>query len=87
MDDDPYQGDSYSCVARTQQMTQLPENAPSTLEGKVIPYYRKNTLKFNCSSEAEAESLWIDVQAAVEGLVANWKAIDFVVPAETVIIN
>ena len=87
MDSDPYQGDSYSCVASTQQMTELPINAATTLEGRVIPYYRKTTLKFNCRSAAQAEDLWEAVQDATSGLVANWKALSLVVPRETVIID
>jgi hypothetical protein len=87
MDDDPYQGDTFSCVARVQQMTELPANAATTLEGRVIPFYRKDTLLFQCSSAAEAESLWQSVQDNVQALSENWKASGLVVPLETVIIN
>lgn len=71
---DPYQGDSFECVASLQQMTELPEDVPMTLEGKVIPYYRKNICEFNCRSAEEADELWAAVIENVQILVSNYRA-------------
>jgi hypothetical protein len=76
MQDDPYQGDVFECVASVQQMTELPEDEPGTgQDGNMIPYYRTDTLLFHCRSTEEAEDLWEKVQADVKDLLQNFMAL------------
>jgi hypothetical protein len=82
---DPYQGDTFECVASVPQLSEIPEDAPATLEGRLIPYYRKDVCEFNCRSAEELAEVWAVIQTSTENLVTNLKAFALIQPEETVV--
>ncbi len=85
LDDDPLFGDLFECVASVHQLDEIgTEPVEDNGDGTSIPYYRSDELQFNCRSAAEAEDLWIKVQADVLDLVNNFNARDSLVEEETV---
>ena len=67
--------DRFECVASLQQMSLLPagEILTSTTE-KQIPYYRMDTVLFDCATASEAQRVWENVQSDVNSLVRQWNA-------------
>lgn len=85
MGDDAYMGDIFECVASLQQYFDLPINTPVSIEdGLVVPYYRTEVINFNCRSPAEADELWVEIQADVTDLVNNYAAFLTARESETV---
>jgi hypothetical protein len=84
---DPYIGDSYSCMASVPQLTELPANTPQLSGDKMVPFYRKNSMEFYCRSEQEAEELWEAIKADTETLVANFKSLERIKTTEGVLIS
>ena len=75
LNDDPYEGDIFECVASVQQMTELPKDA-ACIEGTlVVPYYRSKTMSHNAESLAAALELWEEIKEDVNDLVNNWQAL------------
>lgn len=77
LQDDLYCGDVFECVASVQQLNDLPENkAAYDDNGKLVPYYRTNTLVFNARTPLEAEELWDAIKDDTQDLARNWAALN-----------
>lgn len=87
MDDDGFIGDVFECIASVPQMSEIPEDAPVSVDGGNVPYFRTDVLTFNCRSEDEADDLWAKVKADVTDLVQNFRAAQRFETVETVTID
>lgn len=79
-----YSGDRWSVVASTQQMADLPPDAPVIEGDEQIPFYRKDTLVIDCRSPELREELWEKIQENVKDLLVNWLALENTELVETV---
>ena len=76
-EEDPYPGDRFECVASVHQLSTIPALDPEDPgESSQVPFYRTATLFFHCLSPDDAASLWEKVQADVNDLIVNFRAVD-----------
>jgi hypothetical protein len=76
-------GDTFSCVASVQQMTEIPADAPS----ESGPYFRLSQITFYARSEDHAVEAWQKIQEAVRDLARNTVAAQTLADVEEVIIT
>lgn len=79
-----YSGDRWSVVASTQQMADLPADAPVEEGEDYVPFYRKDTMVLDCRSPELREELWEKIQTNVKDLLVNWLALENTELVETV---
>jgi hypothetical protein len=84
---DPYQGNVFECVASLPQMHDIPVNAPDMSVDEVVPYFRRSTLFVVCRSPDEADAVWTSVQADVQDLIDNHRALSRLDTTETVTLS
>jgi hypothetical protein len=61
MNDDPYNGDAFQCVASLSQIEELTTSPVSTDEN-YIPFYRSDTLNLVFRSVEELQYYWNEIQ-------------------------
>lgn len=81
---DPIVGDIFECVASVHQLDEITLEPQDFGDGTSIPYYRSDTLTFNCRSPQEMEDLWVQIQADALDLLNNFRARESLDNQETV---
>jgi len=78
-------GDIFECVASVSQMDDI-GLAADFVSDPAIPYYRSDTLEFNCRSAHDLENVWLKLQQDVAELYANFMSANNMTSEETVVI-
>jgi hypothetical protein len=79
-------GDTFSCVASTSQLNELPTSAAAA-KAAATPFYRQSTMTVICRSAAEANYVWEQVQEDVDDLINNYNAAALLVPANVITLD
>lgn len=58
----------FECVASLPQLSDI-----GTQTTEVTPYYRTDTLRFDCRTPEDAEDLWVSVKRDCEDLLWNYR--------------
>jgi len=77
------QGDTFSCVASTSQLNELPTSAAAA-QAAGTPYYRQAVMTVICRSAREAAYVWSQVQEDTNDLIANFNSAGTLVGATSV---
>lgn len=65
--------DTFTCVASVQQLRELPEDAPTEVDGQQIPFFRKDSAQFECRSPSDQIRIWEDVLEQAQAVFDNWR--------------
>ena len=82
-------GDAWECIASVHQLDEIPEDeAVADVDGNyAVPYYRTDTVEFNARSAEHADELWNIIVNDTQDLVNNFKLMDKLSVADTVVIS
>lgn len=83
---DPYNGDSFECIASLSQMEEL-TLAPVTVGDAQIPFYRSDVLELVFRSPEELEYYWGEIKADAVDLHENFNAAANLTSVETYVIS
>lgn len=79
--------DRFSCVASALQIRTLPVGNPTTdEENRLVPFFRKSTLRLNCQNATHALYIWEQVLQQVTDLSDSIAAGESLSNQETVVI-